>query len=431
MTIGQRIAQKRKELGLSQEALGSKLGVSRQSIYKWEADSALPEVDKLIALSRLFGVSVGWLLGVEEPPEADAAPAETGGGLTEAQLKMVEEIAGRYIAAQPSPRTRRRWPWVLAAAALCLVLFHLFDRLDRMNGQYVNLQNSLYRVESSVYGQIGSLSNRVEEILKAQNSLVADCGVELEAVDLAANTVTFSAYAVPKTYVEGMAVEFLAENGETASDRLGSVGEEGPNQRFSATLSVPLTDHITLSALLVPPDGTRQTQPLQTYTGLYSGSLPEVQMLLDADIQGRTAVENGTLTLPEPIEFLLSMNTEPDNVFVPRAEAVSTQVGLFKNKQLIAWAQPIRADEQTSYSGYDETAEYYRLEPLSVPFAAGDLLEYAAVLTDEYGRKSICPSGWPLTLDSDGKSLVFPGSNGTDTVAAFEVDTDISHWKFD
>ena len=34
MTIGQRIAQKRKELGLSQEALGSKLGVSRQSIYK-------------------------------------------------------------------------------------------------------------------------------------------------------------------------------------------------------------------------------------------------------------------------------------------------------------------------------------------------------------------------------------------------------------
>ena len=277
MTIGQRIAQKRKELGLSQEALGSKLGVSRQSIYKWEADSALPEVDKLIALSRLFGVSVGWLLGVEEPPEADAAPAETGGGLTEAQLKMVEEIAGRYIAAQPSPRKRRRWPWVLAAAALCLVLFHLFDRLDRMNGQYVNLQNSLYRVESSVYGQIGSLSNRVEEILKAQNSLVADCGVELEAVDLAANTVTFSAYAVPKTYVEGMAVEFLAENGETASDRLGSVGEEGPNQRFSATLSVPLTDHITLSALLVPPDGTRQTQLLDQYQGLYQDSFPQVE----------------------------------------------------------------------------------------------------------------------------------------------------------
>ena len=59
MTVGQRIAQKRKEQGLSQEALGQSLGLSRQAIYKWESNAALPEVDKLIALSRLFGVSVG------------------------------------------------------------------------------------------------------------------------------------------------------------------------------------------------------------------------------------------------------------------------------------------------------------------------------------------------------------------------------------
>lgn len=39
MTVGQRIAQKRKELGLSQEGLGDKLGVSRQAIYKWESDA--------------------------------------------------------------------------------------------------------------------------------------------------------------------------------------------------------------------------------------------------------------------------------------------------------------------------------------------------------------------------------------------------------
>ena len=70
MTIGQRIAQKRKEQGLSQEALGDRLGLSRQAIYKWESDAALPEIEKLVALSRLFGVSVGWLLGVEEVPEA-------------------------------------------------------------------------------------------------------------------------------------------------------------------------------------------------------------------------------------------------------------------------------------------------------------------------------------------------------------------------
>ena len=59
MTIGQRIAQKRRELSLSQEALGAELGVSRQAIYKWESDAAVPEIDKLITLSRRFGVSVG------------------------------------------------------------------------------------------------------------------------------------------------------------------------------------------------------------------------------------------------------------------------------------------------------------------------------------------------------------------------------------
>ena len=41
MSIGQRIAQKRKEQGLSQEALGDQLGVSRQSIYKWESGGSL------------------------------------------------------------------------------------------------------------------------------------------------------------------------------------------------------------------------------------------------------------------------------------------------------------------------------------------------------------------------------------------------------
>ena len=420
MTTGQRIAQKRKEIGLSQEALGEEVGVSRQSIYKWESDAALPEIDKLVALSRRFGVTVGWLLGVEEAPEAPPAPDSRE--LTDAQLKMVEEITERYIAAQTAPKPRKKWPYVLAALVAICTAYNIYHSIELIGQRFDGVYNRINQMESSVSNQVYSISSQVEEILTQQNSLVTDAEASIVTCDLKANTVTF---------VEGMTVEFLAENGEISSDVVGKAGEDGTNQRFSAALSIPLTDDIALSALLVLPDGTRQTQPLQTYTGLYSGSLPEVQMLLDADIQGRAAVENGTLTLSEPIEFLLSMNTEPDNVFVPRAEAVSTQVGLFKNKQLIAWAQPIRADEQTSYSGYDETAEYYRLEPLSVPFASGDLLEYAAVFTDEYGRKSICPSGWPLTLDSDGKSLVFPGSNGTDTVASFEVDTDISHWKFD
>lgn len=424
MTTGQRIAQKRKEAGLSQETLGAELGVSRQSIYKWESDTALPEIDKLVALSRRFGVTVGWLLGVEEAPEAASAPGS--GELTDAQLKMVEEITARYIAALPAPKPRKKWPYVLAALMVLYAAHRAYQSIDR---QFDGVYNRINQMERSVSSQVYDISNQVEGILKQQNSLTVDSGTSLELYDLKANTVTFSVYAVPKTYVEGMTMEFLAENGETTSNVVGKAGEDGTSQRFSAALSIPLTDDITLSALLVLPDGTRQTQPLQTYSGLYSGSLPDVASLVDADLQGRAQIENGKLTLPDAMEYALTLNTELDNILIPRAEAVSIRVGLFKNQRLVAWAEPISADEQTRYRGFDN-ATFYRLEPLSFPFTAGDILESAAVLTDEYGREVICPDWFPLTLDSDGQTLIFPGSTGSDTVDAYSIDTDISHWTF-
>lgn len=66
MTLGQRIQELRKQKELSQEALGEKLGVSRQAVSRWEMDGAVPEVDKLIAMAKLFGVSLNQLLDVEE-----------------------------------------------------------------------------------------------------------------------------------------------------------------------------------------------------------------------------------------------------------------------------------------------------------------------------------------------------------------------------
>ena len=70
MTLGQRIQAHRTRLGLSQEGLGEKLGVSRQAVSKWEADGAVPDTNKLIALSKLFGISLNELLQVDGPPPA-------------------------------------------------------------------------------------------------------------------------------------------------------------------------------------------------------------------------------------------------------------------------------------------------------------------------------------------------------------------------
>lgn len=74
MTLGQRIQELRKNMGFSQEELGERMGVSRQAISKWEGDQTTPELDKLIALSKLFGLTVGQLLGVEQPVPAPGAP---------------------------------------------------------------------------------------------------------------------------------------------------------------------------------------------------------------------------------------------------------------------------------------------------------------------------------------------------------------------
>lgn len=73
MTLGQRIQELRKGQNLSQEGLGEKLGVSRQAISRWEMDGAVPEVDKLIAMGKLFGVSLNDLLQVKDGPDGPEA----------------------------------------------------------------------------------------------------------------------------------------------------------------------------------------------------------------------------------------------------------------------------------------------------------------------------------------------------------------------
>lgn len=78
MTLGQRIYQLRTKMHLSQGDLADKLEVSRQSVSKWETDASVPELDKLVRLSQLFGVTLDSLVIGAEPtpqPEPTAQPA--------------------------------------------------------------------------------------------------------------------------------------------------------------------------------------------------------------------------------------------------------------------------------------------------------------------------------------------------------------------
>lgn len=74
--IGEKIALCRKKAGLSQEALAAQLGISRQAVSRWETGEATPDTDKVVQLSRLFGVTTDYLL-LDDINESQVAPQST------------------------------------------------------------------------------------------------------------------------------------------------------------------------------------------------------------------------------------------------------------------------------------------------------------------------------------------------------------------
>lgn len=73
MTVGEKIHKYRKDLGMSQEELGKRLLVSRQTISLWEKDQTVPTIDNLVRLKEVFAVSVDEILGVENKTQNTAA----------------------------------------------------------------------------------------------------------------------------------------------------------------------------------------------------------------------------------------------------------------------------------------------------------------------------------------------------------------------
>ena len=65
MTFGEKLKSIRKQAGMSQEKLAEKLGVSRQAVTKWETDAGIPDIENIMAISALFGISIDELLSNE------------------------------------------------------------------------------------------------------------------------------------------------------------------------------------------------------------------------------------------------------------------------------------------------------------------------------------------------------------------------------
>lgn len=94
MRLGQKITELRKKNNLSQEGLAEKMNISRQAVSKWESDQSIPDIEKIVSLSELFGVTTDYLLKSGAPSfEIKTAdiPAE------DKLLILPDELVQKYL----------------------------------------------------------------------------------------------------------------------------------------------------------------------------------------------------------------------------------------------------------------------------------------------------------------------------------------------
>lgn len=100
MLLADKIVTLRKRAGWSQEELAVQLGVSRQSVSKWEGAQSVPDMQKVVQMSRLFGVTTDYLLK-EELGEPEPAPAEPDALLRCVTMEQAADYLAQRQAAAP------------------------------------------------------------------------------------------------------------------------------------------------------------------------------------------------------------------------------------------------------------------------------------------------------------------------------------------
>ena len=133
MILADKIADERKRNGWSQEELAEQLGVSRQAVSKWESAGSVPDLQKVIQLAELFGVSTDYLLKDEMEPEMRGTGYE---GLSESEQmlhRVTMEEANEFLEVK-----EKFAPLIANATALCilspvlLILLHAFSESRRL-----------------------------------------------------------------------------------------------------------------------------------------------------------------------------------------------------------------------------------------------------------------------------------------------------------
>lgn len=130
MILAEKIMEERKKNGWSQEELAEKLSVSRQAVSKWESAQSIPDLQRVIQLSEIFGVSTDYLLKDEcetpqpiegvEPSDKDfplkKVSVEDANDFMEVRKKNAPKIAAAVAACIVSPSVLRFFGRIIGGA---------------------------------------------------------------------------------------------------------------------------------------------------------------------------------------------------------------------------------------------------------------------------------------------------------------------------
>ena len=119
MILSEKIIMLRKKYGWSQEELAERLDISRQSVSKWESGASIPDLERIVSMSQLFGVTTDYLLKdeMEETEFTDGMTPE----ITEGKVITVEE-ANTFLEATKKYAARIAPAVILMCALSCCIV---------------------------------------------------------------------------------------------------------------------------------------------------------------------------------------------------------------------------------------------------------------------------------------------------------------------
>lgn len=385
MTLGQRIQELRKQRGMSQEALGDALGVSRQAVSKWEGDNGIPELDTLIAMSRLFEVTVGQLLGVEEATEQKC---ETANELEEDKEDHVEAVLRRYVEQTTKKDDRpwiSRWGWAVSAAIILTTAFLvMFAQLGSLRSTVRLLRSDLSNLQVNVSNNQNSLSGQIRstiyDVLAEEANPLSTYDWDIVDFDLDNQTAILRLSATMKEYAAGSKMQFCAVWQKVDDTEGQTIGDwvDGPN--FQSEITLPLNHNTAISIRVEDADGNIKEYVIPTPIHelhpdnfhLYARNLitPFAITTKGFGITSQTAKAEQAYIVIESIF--------PD-FFWPEKAEVTAYVNDLEVMSEIMTITPSGREKQVFNASIKDT--YYDLT-----LENGDTLEIVLVVTDNLGR---------------------------------------------